>query len=264
MGLDFIVQNAQLFLLIFVRVLAIVELAPLVSSGGVPQIAKIGLSFFTAVAVFPAVAKAGYPIPDAALEYGLLVVGEALVGILISFMLMIIYSAFTAAGEFFSVQMGFGASEVFDALAQVEIPLVGQFVNVMAMFVFLSVDGFQRLFLTGVQQGFQTTRAIDFVLHRGDIFPMVLGSLGILFKTALIISLPVLGTLLLVSVAMGLLAKAAPQMNLLMMGFPISITIAFVVMFLAMPYLINTFALIIEKSFESIQQLFILAQGARS
>ena len=79
MSLDFIATDAQLFLLVFVRILAIVELAPLLSSGGVPQIAKIGLSFFAAVVVFPSVQRAGYPIPNVALEYILLLIGEALI-----------------------------------------------------------------------------------------------------------------------------------------------------------------------------------------
>ncbi len=262
MAVDFIVQNAQLFFLVFVRVLAIIELAPIIGSPGVPQIAKIGLAFFTAVAVLPGVEARGYPIPSAALEYGLLAVGEALVGILISFFLTVIYSAFTAAGEFFSLQMGFGASEVFDALAQVELPLLGQFINIIGMFVFLSVDGFQRFFLVGIEQSFQTTRAVDFVLHRDGLFPMILGGLGVLFKTALTLSFPVLGTLVLVSVAMGLLAKAAPQMNLLMMGFPVSIAVAFVAMFLTMPLLVQSLSFVVDSSFDGLERLLMVAQGA--
>lgn len=263
MSLDFIVQNAQLFLLVFVRILAMVELAPLLSSGGVPQIAKIGLSFFVAIVVFPGVQSAGYPIPNNALEYILLLLGEALIGIIISLLLLVIYSAFTMAGEFFSLQMGFGASQVFDPLAQIQIPIMGQFINSIAMFTFIVVGGFQRLFLVGVMDSFKAVRAIDLVTHRDGLLQTMMGSLPALFETALLISLPILGTLLLVSVSMGLLAKAAPQMNLLTMGFPITISVAFVVMFLTLPFLTEAMSSIVRQSFDGLTTLLIQLRGAK-
>jgi len=261
-SLDFIVQNAQLFLLVFVRVLAIVELAPLLSSGGVPQIAKIGLSFFAAVVVFPSVKAAGYPIPDVALEYILLLVGEALIGIIIAFFLIIIYSAFNMAGELFSLQMGFGASQVFDPLAQIEIPIMGQFINSVAMFIFIIVGGFQKLFLVGVLGSFKAMRAVDFVIHRDAVFQTMTGSLPALFQTAMLIAFPILGTLLLVSVSMGLLAKAAPQMNLLTMGFPITISVAFIVIFLTLPFLVQAMSTVVQQSYDSLAVLLTEMKGA--
>jgi flagellar biosynthetic protein FliR len=261
-SIDFIVGNAQLFLLVFVRILAIVELAPLLSSGGVPQIAKIGLSFFTAVVVFPSVYATGYPIPGSALEYILLLMGEALIGILVAFFLVIIYSAFNMAGEFFSLQMGFGASQVFDPLAQIEIPIMGQFINSIAMFIFILVNGFQKLFLYGILGSFKAVRAIDFVTHRDAVFQTMAGSLPNLFQTSLVIAFPILGTLLLVSVSMGLLAKAAPQMNLLTMGFPITITVAFITIFLTLPFLVEAMSNIVSQSYDSLAVLLTNMKGA--
>ncbi len=261
MSLDFIVNNAQLFLLVFVRILAIVELAPLLSTPGVPQIARIGLAFFVTSVVFPGVKQAGYPIPSSGVEYGFLLAGEALIGIIIAFFLVVVYSAFNMAGEFFSLQMGFSASEVFDPLAQVQIPIVGQFVNTIAMFIFLLVGGFQRLFLIGIVGSFRAVRAIDFVIHRNDLFHTMIGALSGLFEESLVIAFPILGTLLVVSVAMGLLAKAAPQMNLLTMGFPITIGVAFLLLFLTLPFLVEAMAGIIQQSFDNLTRLLILLRG---
>jgi flagellar biosynthesis protein FliR len=263
MSLDFIVSNAQIFLLVFARILTIIEIAPLLSSDGVPQIAKIGLALFVTAVVFPQVKQRGYPIPDAALEYGLLLAGEVLIGVIIGFFLVIVYSAFNMAGEFFSLQMGFGASQVYDPLAQIEIPLMGQFINGIAMFIFMIVGGFQKLFLIGVADSFRSVRAVDFVLHRDEIFQMMIGSLGALFRESMTISFPILGTLLLVSVSMGLLAKAAPQMNLLTMGFPITITVAFLVLFLTMPFIVEAIAGLIQQSYDGVTQLLIEMKGAQ-
>ena len=199
--------DLNLFLLIAVRIIAMIEVAPLLSGQGVPQVAKLGLAGFAAAMVFPEVKAAGYAVPADGMAYGLLVVGEALIGLVMGFFLSIVYSAFTTAGQFFSLQIGFGASETFDPLAEVELPLMGQFLNLIAMFIFVSTSGFQRLFLIGVQGSFKAMRAIDLVNRRDDIIQFLVRATGALFQQALILSMPVLGTLFIVSVAMGLLSK---------------------------------------------------------
>jgi flagellar biosynthetic protein FliR len=158
--------------------------------------------------------------------------------------------------------MGFGASQVFDPLAQIEIPLLGQFLNLVAMFVFVFTSGFQKIFLTGVYYSFQSVRAVDLVLLREDLLTSILQSLSELFQNALIISFPILGTLFLVQVVMGLLAKAAPQMNLLILGFPISIFVAFLILFVGMPIIAEAFERVIDEGFDIILRLFRTAQEA--
>ena len=259
---DTLAENSQIFLLILVRVTAMLMIAPLISSRGIPFIAKIGLALFATIAVFPMVVESGYPIPETGLEYAAVLFGEVLVGIILGFILVVIYAAFLVAGQFFSLQMGFGASQVYDPLAQIQIPLMGQFLNVIAMLIFIVVGGFQRIFLIGVYRSFQTVQVLDFIRQRDYIFRLFIGSLGRLFEQALIISLPILGTLFLVSVSMGLLAKAAPQMNLLMMGFPVAIIIAFLILFLSLPFLMEAFGRIIDASFYQIMELLSRSRGA--
>jgi flagellar biosynthesis protein FliR len=256
MVLDGVVRDAQLFFLLFVRVLALLHFVPLLNSAAIPGLAKIALSLLSAVLVFPMVLEAGYPIPDSGLAYAFLVLGEAMIGVIMGFMLAIVYAAFQTAGQMFSLQMGFGASQVFDPLSQIEIPLLGQFLNVVAMFVFVFTAGFQKIFLTGVYYSFRAMRAADIVIMREDIVVSMLRGLSELFENALIISFPILGTLFLVQIVMGLLAKAAPQMNLLMLGFPLSIGIAFIIMLITVPFLMAAFDRLIDVGFERLMELF--------
>lgn len=248
--------EAPLFLLVFTRIIALALVAPLLNSGSIPSIARVGLAFFVAFLVFPRVSSAGYPIPADVLSYVLLLVGEAMIGITIGFMLSAMFAVFQTAGQFFSLQMGFGASQVFDPLAQVSIPLTGQFFNMIAMFLFVTIEGFQKIFLTGVYYSFRSLRAIDFVIHRNDVVTLVVSTLTTLFQQAMVLALPILGTLFLASVTMGLLAKAAPQMNLLMLGFPLNIGLAYLIMFLALPFILEGFAAVINGSFERIGTMF--------
>ena len=92
------------------------------------------------------------------MDYGLLVLGEVGIGLLIGFLLNLIFVAFQLAGEFFSLQMGFSASMVFDPQSQVEIPLMGEFLNLIAMLVFITTAGMSKFLLVGVQRSFQYLR----------------------------------------------------------------------------------------------------------
>ncbi|TFG84807.1 MAG: flagellar biosynthetic protein FliR [Spirochaetales bacterium] len=253
--LNELVNGADLLFLIAVRILAIIETAPLLSGEGVPQAAKVTLAGFAAAAIFPWMKDAGFVPPDTAGAYAAAVVGEAMIGVIIGFFLSVVFAAFITAGQFFSLQMGFGASETYDPLAQSEIPIIGQFLNLIAMYIFLSVSGFQKIFLIGVRQSFISFRAADFFVNREDWLAYVSGALGAMFADALVLSFPIFGTLLLVSVTMGLLSKAAPQMNLLTEGFPLAIITAFVVMATAMPFMVEAFAGLVETGFQTLAML---------
>lgn len=259
--LEEMLAAAPLFLLIAVRALALMETAPLISSDAVPQAAKVALAGFAAFAAFP-LAPERVGLQDAfTVTFIVFVIGEALIGIILGFFMTIIYSAFSSAGQFFSLQMGFGASETFDPLAQIENPLMGQYLNLVAMLVFLTVGGFQKLFLGGFQRSLQTLSMEGLVSAREGVLGLLLSGFAGLFVDALIISMPILGTLFLVSLSMGLLSKAAPQMNLLTEGFPISITVAFILILATMPFLVEAFARVIDSGFFKMQD-FLASLGA--
>jgi flagellar biosynthetic protein FliR len=256
-----LVAAAPVFLLVAVRALALIETAPLFSSDAVPQAAKVALAGFAAFAAYPS-APYGAGATDAfSVEFLVLVIGEALIGIIIGFFLNIVFSAFSSAGQFFSLQMGFGASETYDPLAQIENPLMGQYLNLIAMLAFLVSEGFQRLFLGGFQRSLQSINAVNLVAAREGFLSLMLMGLGNLFVDALVISMPILGTLFLVSVSMGLLSKAAPQMNILSEGFPISITVAFALIMVTMPFLVEAFVRSIDAGFLQLESFLAKAGG---
>jgi len=251
-----ILADVPRFLLIAIRALALIETAPLLSSDSNPQVAKVALAGFAAFAVFPGQAIR-YVVPEpATISFIFLLAGEALIGVILGFFLTMIYTAFSSAGQFFSLQMGFGASETFDPLSQIENPLMGQYLNLVAMLVFLTVGGFQQIFLGGFQRSLSSINAIGLAAARDNILQLLLSGFSALFLDALIISMPILGTLFLISLSMGLLSKAAPQMNLLTEGFPISITVAFALILATMPFLVEAFARVIDTGFAQLSGLY--------
>lgn len=259
MNISAVIDNLQLFFLIFARIFVMLSIAPLVSSAALPAIARVALSLFAAVTVVAWIQN--YPVPETGLDFVFMLIMEGIVGATMGLFMVIIFTAFQLSGQFFSLQMGFSASQVFDPLAQIQIPLLGQFLNLIAMMVFLTVKGFQKLFLVGVLGSFERVRPWDFVKIRTGMLDYILKATGSMFLNALLIALPIVGTLMLVSLSMGLLAKASPQMNLLMLGFPINISISYIVIIMAMPFIISVFANIVGYSFEFVMDILTDAHG---
>lgn len=267
------------FLLIAARAFAMIQTAPLLSSDAVPMAAKFALAGLAAFAVLPtaevfmsANSSAGLvTLPEGqmsaqafsnlrfeplSLRFVLLLIGEAIIGIIIGFYMTIIFAAFSTAGQFFSLQMGFGASETFDPLSQIENPLMGQYLNLVSMVVFVTIGGFHQLFLGGFWRSVQTINVISLIDGREPIVTMMTSGLSRLFMDAMVISLPILGTLFLTSLTTGLISKAAPQINILSEGFPISITVAFVLIFASLPFMIEAFTRVIDSGFKNIESLY--------
>jgi flagellar biosynthetic protein FliR len=255
---------APAFLLLAVRALAVIETAPLISQEAVPQIAKVALAGLLAYAVFPVARTPQWePLlaPGSDVVFGLyfvlLIIGEAVIGIITGFFMDLVFAAFATAGQFFSLQMGFGASETFDPLTQQENPLMGQYINIVAMLVFLSIGGLRELFLGGFKRSVEALSVLSIIQGRENIVTMLLGGLSNLFLNALLISMPVLGTLFLTSLTTGLISKAAPSINILSEGFPISITVAFVLIYATLPFMAGAFSTVITAGFAALQDLFI-------
>jgi len=253
-----LLDSAPLFLLLAARAIALIETAPLLSSESNPQVARVALAGFAAYTAFPsaqAIDTQGLELFS--LSFVLLLAGEAIIGIIMGFFITMIFSAFTTAGQFFSLPMGFSASETFDPLSQTENPLMGMFLNLIAMLVFLSMNGFRELFLGGFWRSVQSLNITRLAAGREAVLGMLLSGLSRLFFDAMVISLPILGTLFLTSLATGLISKAAPQINLLTEGFPIAITIAFLLIFSTMPFMVEGFGRVINSGFESVRDLYI-------
>lgn len=254
-------DNAGVFILCFARVFAFLLTVPLISTRAVPRIAKLALGLLVTFLVFPQAQAISFTGDVFTGTFLLLLVGESLLGILTGFFVTIIFSVFSTAGQFFSYQMGFAASSVYDALAQVENPLIGQYFNSIAILVFIQIKAFQELFLGGILRSIQSVNCFVFLTNQKSVLSLFLPFLSLLFYYAFLIALPITGTLFLIHIGMGLLTKAAPQMNLLSEGFPITIMLTFFLLYAIVPQLINFFEAIIQTGFTLFQNFLIQNGG---
>lgn len=254
-----VTDNIPYFILVVARILALFFTTPLLSTQSVPRIVKIALAGLVAFLVFPLADTNGWITSVYTLDFILLLIGEVLLGVITGFFVSMLFATFSSAGQFFSYQMGLGASEVYDALAQIENPVLGQFFNLVAMLVFLQIKGFQNLFLGGIVRSFQSINCFSLLYSQEVFISFFLKGLTDLFLNAMAIAIPIVGTLFLIHVSMGLVSKAAPQMNLMSEGFPITILVSFVLLIISLPVMINVFVSIMESGFVSLETLLIKA-----
>ena len=248
--MNYFVLHFQLFLLILIRINSMMVAAPFYSSPNIPLRLKIILSFFVALVVFPVIQASGViTIPPSMGEYYILVLQQIIIGIYIGFLVSVIFSAFQLAGQFFAIQIGFGINEVLDPLSQVSIPIVGQLKNLIALLIFLAMDG-HHFMVNAICRSFELAPSIAAAsAPLAHLAQYLVYAFSGMFIIALKIALPVVAAIFLVSVSMGILAKAAPQMNILMLGFPFKIMTTFAMLVVMSPLIIRIMVVTMERIF---------------
>ncbi|ROR34941.1 flagellar biosynthetic protein FliR [Inmirania thermothiophila] len=219
----------------FVRVAAMVMVAPVFGAAGVP----VRVRLVTALALTAAVAPV-LPAPPAvapASVAGLLVgVQQLLIGLATGFALRLVFAAIATAGQVLANTMGLGFASSVDPQNGVQVPVLSQFLVVLATLVFVSVNG--HLILIDIVAGsFRTLPVAAEGLGRADLWAVAAWG-GELFAGAVLIALPVLTALLLLNLAFGVITRAAPQLNIFAVGFPLSMLLGFVVIWVSLPGLL--------------------------
>jgi flagellar biosynthetic protein FliR len=228
--------DAWLAALIFplTRILAMIASSPVLGNKQLPVRVKIGLSVLLAIIIAPAIA----PMPPVAIgsPQGLLIIiQQIIIGVAMGFTMRLIFTAVEMAGELAGLQMGLGFASFYDPINATHSAVIAQWMGIIAVLAFLAING-HLLMLSALAESFQTLPIGNMLSPKG--FYEVAGWGGSIFAYALQISLPILAALLITNIALGILTRAAPQLNLFAVGFPITLAIGFFVLALSIPYLV--------------------------
>lgn len=231
-----LIGQFEKFLLILARISGIFFITPFWGSAIIPVKVKSALTLFISLVVFPIVNPyLNFPIPEDAISYGLLIGGQVLIGLAIGFFAYIVISAFQMSGEFYSITMGFGIANVFDPLSHIEQPLIGQLLTLFALLAFIVIGG-PHMVVIAICKSFESLPAIN-LNATGILAQSCIHTFVIIFMTACKIAMPIIGILFLVTIAMALLSKAAPMINIMIVGFPITIVVGLITLIIMFPLL---------------------------
>lgn len=239
-----LVQNQiAVFFLIFIRVSGIFMLTPIYGSRNIPAHVKIALGLTISIILFPMIYNDEIKITEQLLPYTFLIISEFLVGLIIGFVSSLVFTAIQMCGQILDTQIGFGIVNVIDPQSGNQIPLVGNFLYILALLVFLAING-HHVVLGALVASFKFL-PLTGVVFKAAISQFVVGLIKHIILIALQISLPVLAALLLIDIALGILSRTMPQMNIFIVGVPAKIFTGIFILSLVLPFYIY----FLEKTF---------------
>lgn len=222
------------FIFPLARILAFVASAPLWSTGGAPRQTRLILGLAITVALAPGL-PAMPAVTPASLGGLWIMFQQMLIGIGMGFAARIVFAAFDLAGEFIGFQMGLGFATFYDPLSASQTPVIAEFVNLVALLLFLSMNGHLLYFAT-LAQSFSAIPVSPTPLGNGSWLNLAeLG--GKIFSAGLLLALPIIVALMITNIALAVLTRAAPQLNIFALGFPLTLIGGFLILAISMNYL---------------------------
>lgn len=219
--MDELVGHVVGFLPVLVRVSGLVMALPLFGGRGVPAQVKIGLAFVTALVLYPTLPD--IPPLETVAGYYTVILRELLVGIGLGFAVTLVFSAIYLAGQLIDVPMGFGMVNVVDPQSGLQVPIFAQFQYILAALIFLAIGGHHGV-LRALASSFSMIPIGRSISIRS--LPMTVFNVFVnMFYLGVKLSLPLIIGLLLADIALGIVARAVPQINIFVVGFPAKIII---------------------------------------
>ncbi len=234
------------FFLVFVRVLAFLAVLPIYAHRSIPNTHKIGLAIMLAwIMVFTL--EAPVLVIDA--SYYLIIIKEILVGILVGLIAMILLYAIQVAGGFIDYSMGFMIANVVDPQTGAQSPLTGGYLYTFALLFLLLVNG-HHLLLDGIFYSYQFVPMDQVFLPFGqeNIVQYVATTFNAMFIIAFQMAFPIVGSLFLVDVGLGMVSRAVPQMNVFVVGMPLKILVGLLLLMVFM----GVFFMAVQRLFDQV------------
>jgi len=229
----------QTFLLVFLRVGAILLTAPVFNSRNIPVLFKVGLSFAVSLILFPILNLPDMSVGIGAIPLVIGIISEILIGIIIGFSAGMLLQGIQLAGELVGFQMGWAIANVIDPATSEQVPLLAQLNNLIAILVFLAINA-HYWFLRALVESFRLVPPFEFQFTN-SLMQQIISLAGNMFVIAVKVGAPLIVVLLFMSVAFGLAARTVPQMNIFFVAMPLKILVGLIFFVFTLPYMVSFF-----------------------
>lgn len=239
------------FLFPLARIMGLIATAPILSNRAIPARIRMGFGAAMTLALIPALPPSGLIVGS---WPGLLaLLQQMLIGIALGFSMRVVFTAIDLAGELIGLQMGLGFAMFYDPDNAAQSPVISEFLGLLAMLVFLSING--HLMLLAV-----IGNSFEWWPVGADLFPangwMAIARWGsTIFSAGVMLALPVIAALLVVNIALAVLTRAAPTLNLFAIGFPVTLIAGFVMLLLSMPFFAPALQQLFDYGLRTVAQL---------
>ncbi|RRQ22987.1 flagellar biosynthetic protein FliR [Thiohalobacter thiocyanaticus] len=236
----------------FMRIGAMLMVMPVFGGRLVPARVRVLMAVVLAAVMLPVIPPVPAVDPLSA-EAVAIAVQQLLIGLVMGFMLQLVFSALVIGGHAIAMSMGLGFASMVDPQNGVNVPVIGQYYVTLATLLFLALDG-HLVLISVLAESFHQLPIAAHGLSR-DVF-WTLANWGTrMFAGGILIAVPALIALMLTNIAFGVVSRAAPQLNVFGVGFPVTLTFGFVVIYLTLSNLLPQFQTLLTDAFTLLSSL---------
>ncbi|MDH4121607.1 MAG: flagellar biosynthetic protein FliR [Deltaproteobacteria bacterium] len=226
------------FFLILTRISGVMAAAPIFGDATTPVPVKSGFALILSLVFYPLVAHPHLPLNPPLMELIVLMTGELAVGLLIGLAARLLMVGIELAGELIGFQTGLGMAHVFDPLSAQQVSLFSQVLSSFALLILVMADG-HHLFIEALANSYKLIGTGEFALTR-PAYDFVLNLTGSLFVVGIQVGAPLVAALLAANLALGLVARSVPQMNVFVVGVPLTIGMGILFLGIGFPFFIQS------------------------
>ena len=240
----------------FMRIGAMFAAVPIFSSRSVPVRIRVLLAFFISWMLIPVI-----PAPPSveliSAQALLISIHQVLIGVAMGFILQLVFAAFVIAGQSIAITMGLGFASMIDPQNGMQVPVISQTFLIMATLIFLSLNG-HLVLIEVLANSFQNLPVGMLVPSRDGLWQLVTWGSN-MFAGGMLIALPAVAALLLVNLAFGVTTRAAPQLNIFAVGFPVMIMVGLAFLILTLPTITTHLSRLLLQAFDLIESFLATA-----
>ncbi len=239
MSLPFLsAEHLEAFILILLRVSAMVVTIPVISDKAVPARFKAALCILITLIIFPLVLP---KIPPAS-NYPVLILmyrmaGEVMIGLIIGYAARLILAGIQMAGDMVGFQMGLSIANVIDPTTSTQVSIITELQYLVALLIFLAVDA-HHVFFSAIVQSYSLLNPLTFHFS-GSLMQTIFSFSQEMFVIAVKLAAPIMAVMLFTNVGLGVIARTVPQINIFIVGMPLQIAIGLIFLGLTAPMFVK-------------------------
>lgn len=223
-----------LFFYPFVRILAWLAVDPLLGNRSAPNSIRLGLAVMLAVVIVPTLPPPP-AVPVVSGDGMLILMQQIAIGLALGFAMRIVFAVMEVAGQFMGLQMGLSMASLYDPVNGAQTAVLSQLLVITTALALFAMNGHHYV-IAALWQSFHDL-PVALAPSSSQGFLMLVGWGATIFKTGLHIALPITAALLAANLAIGMMTRAAPQLNIFAVGFPITLGAGFLVLYFVIAYL---------------------------
>ena len=251
---DLLIQIYYLGLILF-RIIGVFLITPIYGSQALPKRLKLALAMLVIINLYPQIPVSQIAWPQPLVQIFIYFVMEFTVGLIIGFIFSLAFTTIQLAGQFIDRRMGYALANVMNPSEGFQVPLVGQFKNIVATLIFLIINGHHHV-LKLLDESFIMV-PINQLSFSNDLAQALIKVIGDIFPIAFKIAVPIVSILFIIDLAFGLVARVVPQMNVFIMGMPTKSLVGL----LMLSFILSNYVNFLEGFFtDTVQDLYNILQ----